>query len=349
MRRIVLGGLAVLLLVACGPTQPTGAASSSRVASGVRAEPASPAPLSRAGGISGSLGYPSEFLPGEAVYAIALDGKSYYKVESASYQSHYTMQGVEPGYYFVYAVSRWPVASPPVRFGAGYTKAVPCGLQAGCDDHSPIPVRVKARTIVTGIAPTDWYAEPNRFPVVPDRMAPTSSPAPTDYRGAEVAATSLVGSRLLTRQVPAQSDCPVNVACSWYVGIEGGHNSAYFSMFAGSNGDVVRCMVYVVDDVPRWRPLDIRCGVTVGFPALHQLGRVQLGMGETGCVRVRSAPGVTARVLACLKEGTPVLIDGGPYYLPTNASAGPSGPSAVDLWWHVTQGGWMVHKYLYGD
>ena len=67
-----------------------------------------------AGTISGALGYPSEFLPAQAVYAIATDGTRFYRVESVVGQQHYKMVSVPAGDYFVLTVTRMPV-----RLGSG--------------------------------------------------------------------------------------------------------------------------------------------------------------------------------------------------------------------------------------
>jgi hypothetical protein len=341
MRPLVLGGLVVVILAACGDgSHPTGAAS------GVWAQPGSPAPAEQAGAISGQLGYPSEFLPGQAVYALSVDGRSYYKVESVSYQGRYTMQGVPTGDYFVYAVARW--GNSQQRFGAGYTKAIACGLSVDCTDHSPVTVHVKAGQMTAGVDPSDWYAGPNDFPLIPDGTTSSASPPPQTFESSEAAARSLGESRLLGRFVANQADCRTNIACFWLVSTGNGHNASYYVAYAGSNQDLVRCAFYVVNDSTIWRTLDVRCteaakGVS---PTLHELGRVRLGMGETGCVRVHTTPGITARVVKCLQPGTSAIIDDGPYYLPTTSSKPPAGPSQIDLWWHLAGYGWIVHLYL---
>ncbi len=44
---------------------------------------------------------------------------------------------------------------------------VPCGLKAGCEDHSLIPVEVTAGNMATGVDPVDWYAPAGTFPPRP--------------------------------------------------------------------------------------------------------------------------------------------------------------------------------------
>jgi hypothetical protein len=349
MRAILLGGVAVALVAACAGSgsHPTSGASATPVASGVRAQPGSPAPSGQAGAISGSLSYPSEFLPGQAVYALSVDGMSYYKVESVSYQGRYTIKGVPAGDYYVYSVARW--GSPQQRFGAGYTKAIACGLSVDCTDHSPLTVHVDAGSTTTGVNILDWYPGPDAFPLIPDGPTSIPSPEPSTFESAESAARSLGEARLIGRDVPNQAGCGANSACFWFVSSTNGHDASYFIAYAGSNQDLIRCGLYVVRDGGRWRPLDVRCGPAEAgaFPGIHEAGRVALVMGQTGCVHVRKSPGLTAPILQCLGEGTKVVIDGGPYYLPSQASTGANGPAVVDLWWHVAGRGWMSHEYLY--
>lgn len=343
MRAAIVGSLVVMTALACGG-QPIGSASGARTAT-PSAHAASPAPTGVAGAISGRLGYPSEFLPGQAIYALSVDGKSFYKSESVSYQGRYTITGVPAGDYHVYAVARW--GSSVQRLGAGYTKAIACGLSVDCIDHSPVTVHVDASKTTAGVDPIDWYAAPDEFPLIPDGATSSPSPAPTTFDSAEAAARSLGEDRLIGRYVANQADCGANRACFWFGSKVDGHDATYFIGYAGSNHDLIRCGFYAVKSGTLWLRLDLRCNDAESgiFPSLHEQVRVQLGMGETGCVRVHRAPGLSAPVVACLKEGTEVLIDGGPYYLP--ASTADNGPSAVDLWWHLAGRGWMVHKYLW--
>lgn len=333
MRNVFLVCAVAVLVAACAAPQPSGSASSARTTSAT-------------GAISGRLSYPSEFLPGQAIYAIPVSGPGYYKVESVAYQGRYTILSVPPGDYFVFAVARFGSAQD--RFRAGYTKAVPCGLDAGCTDHSAIPVHVDAGRTTPGIDPSDWYADLDQFPLIPDGPTSIASPPPVQFDSADATAQSFGQARLQGRYVTTQADCTPGAACFWFVSRVDGHSAGYFVAYAGSNQDLVRCALYVVQDGASWRYLDLRCndaerGV---FPSLNERGRVQLGMGETGCVRVHESPGLSAKVVACLNAGTGVTIDQGPYYSPTVASAAPNGPSQVDVWWHLAGSGWMVHQYL---
>jgi hypothetical protein len=344
---MLLGGVAVAMLVACsgGGSQPTGAASGPRLVNGASAHPGSPAPASQAAAISGHLGYPAEVLPAQVVYAISVDGSTYYRVETMWGQSPYSIVGVPAGDYFVYTSAR-PLragSSGAQHFGAAYTKAVPCGLDASCTDHSLITVHVQANQTSADIDPIDWYGSADALPVVPDSNKYVEQPPPAAFPTAQAAAISFANTQLQVTEVARQSDCRANAACFWFVTVADGHDALVYGLFGGSNNDLLRCYIYVVHD-NNWRPLNVRCG---RGPAVGLAARVALPMGQTGCVKVHSTPGLTTKVLQCLKAGTSVLVDGGPYYLPTQASTGSNGPSAVDLWWHLAGRGWMVHEYLF--
>src|SRR5262249_52042679 len=191
-----------------------------------------------------------------------------------------------PGDYFIYAVARF--GSVQDHFAAGYTKAVPCGLTGSCTDHSPLRVRVDAGRRTPGIDPSDWYPDRAQFPLIPDGTTSIPAPPPADFDSSDAAARSLGETRLVGRFVSGPSECAAGRACFWIVSKIDGHNASYFTAYAGSNEDLLRCVLYTVQEGDRWRQLDFRCnpadqGVS---PSLHERAHIHLGMGETGCVRV---------------------------------------------------------------
>ena len=353
---LLIGAVVVALTASCGSgTSPHGTAGSGSAASYARAQPQTPDPAG--GSIAGGIGYPSEFLPAQAVYAVRTDGSRFYSVETVVGQQHYTLLGVGPGDYFVFATpnmasfvgaSSGARTAQVVRFPAGYTRAVTCGLSVDCLDHSLIKVVVKAGVATAGIDPVDWYAPPGTFPLIPGGgRPPLELPAPQAvFDTADAAAEFLAQSRLSAKPVQAHDACPVNLGCVWLTGWRDGHAATYFTGAAGSNQDVQTCAFYLVNE-SGWRPLDFRCGTaSTPFPSIGSSGRVLLGMGETGCVNVHAAPGLLAKVVACLNDGTRVQLDDGPYFLlEANATLNP--PSTKNYWWHIAGKGWMVHQYLY--
>jgi hypothetical protein len=206
--------LIAFVLASCGGgasrNTPSGSAArtdtppiSTEAASFARSAPAALEFGADAGSIRGHIGYPCECLPSMAIYAISTDGVRYYRVETVAWQQSYTMLGVAPGDYWVLTTARGisaPTASEArtitaIRFGAGYTKAVLCGLSVDCTDHSLLAVHVAASASASNIDPVDWYApDPsairwflNRFRVFrPCRCLPPPSPLlRTRLRGSE--------------------------------------------------------------------------------------------------------------------------------------------------------------------
>ncbi len=105
----------------------------------------------------------------------------FYTVHTIRNQGAYSIRGVAPGSYKLYADPAGGPSTAGHRFGAAYTAAVGCGLAYGCNDHSVLTVEVSAGAAVTGIDVGDWYAPQNSFPVVPPGdpallTAPSPSP-----------------------------------------------------------------------------------------------------------------------------------------------------------------------------
>ena len=115
------------------------------------------------GSISGHLSYPSDFIPPLRVVAFdAVKPLNYSYVDTLQGQSNYIITGLPAG---VYHVVSYRVDSSTLA--GGYTQMVPCGLAAGCNDHTLIDVTVTAGETTTDINPGDWYANAGTFPPMP--------------------------------------------------------------------------------------------------------------------------------------------------------------------------------------
>lgn len=112
------------------------------------------------GTISGQLSYPSSFIPALTIVAFDVNSANHYFTTTNENQSTFTL-GVPPGSYYVVAYTLDGTIS------AGYTQAVPCGLQASCTDHTLIPVNVIIGQTTNQVNPQDWYAPPGSFPAKP--------------------------------------------------------------------------------------------------------------------------------------------------------------------------------------
>jgi hypothetical protein len=126
--------------------------------------------------VTGKLSYPSEFLPAMRVVLFSItNGKAYF-VDTAKGQGEYAIDVPAGTYYLVSypyegtAGNTGQVDSYTLGGGpnaGGYTQMVPCGLAAGCDDHTLLPITVMGGQTVTA-DPGDWYAPKGTFPPMPN-------------------------------------------------------------------------------------------------------------------------------------------------------------------------------------
>lgn len=282
----------------------------------------------------------------QLVYAISTAGASHgaYSVETNWSQVNFTIKGVPPGSYYVYATNR--VVQAPERGcvqGTLYSVASKCGYGDSCTNHNPQPVTVKAGATIVNIDPGDYGSDDALVPAPPSWIvppAPRFPPAAKGYASARAAAVAGSASQT-TLVVDSMATCPMNRACT-AVGVEhDGAQAAYFIGVAGSNRDWIACGTYVIHNQAGWQPLSQDCGRAIIFPAVGQSGPVELGFENRhpgDCANVRTLPGPTGKVVACLPDGTQVRLDGGPAYAPLATTNG--------LWWHIAGRGWMVDDFL---
>jgi hypothetical protein len=302
------------------------------------------------------------------VYAVAIDGSRFYTTEKVGYGnpvppmdqewSEYRLMGVATGDYFVFTIPRdpnyhyWEGASRartsgvPVHFGAAYTKAVPCGLTVNCTDHTLVPVHISAGATVTGIDPSDWARAPDAYPLVPGGAPappPVVSTPPSNFTDPKQAATYVIGANFV---VPS-SGCQVNRACASLPVEQDGHAAAYVTSQVGTNGLLRTCTVYGISTTSGWQYIDWNCKrLTTAFPSVGSSGHLGYSAkfeNAPRCINIHSAPGLTAKVVACVPVDTAVALDDGPYYLPEASSPR---DDTLNLWWHIANLGWVVHHYL---
>lgn len=126
--------------------------------------------------ITGKLSYPSEFLPPMRVVAFSLTDKKAYFVDTPKGQGQFSLNVPAGTYYLVSyphegipdntgQTDSYTLGGGP--FAGGYTQMVPCGLAAGCDDHTLLPITVTEGQTVTA-DPGDWYAPEGTFPPIPN-------------------------------------------------------------------------------------------------------------------------------------------------------------------------------------
>lgn len=118
-------------------------------------------PTPEPGSISGTLSYPSQFIPPLRVVAFQVNGFNYRYVDTMQNQSAYQITGLKPGVYHVVAYVM------DGTYAGGYTYAVLCGLSVDCTDHALIDVEVKSGQDTPNVNPGDWYAPEGSFPPMP--------------------------------------------------------------------------------------------------------------------------------------------------------------------------------------
>lgn len=155
------------LLAGCQPTPVAQApAANATAASASVVAPVAAAAAATGGStgrISGTLSYPSEYLPPMRVCAFELAEATPYCVRTGKDQAQYHLDGVPPGDYLVLAFPQEADALP-----GGYTGCVR-DLTAACRDHDLRPIIVAAGQTTSGIDPADYYADAADWPQEPDQ------------------------------------------------------------------------------------------------------------------------------------------------------------------------------------
>ena len=302
------------------------------------ASPAKATPSSASGSITGSTGWPPSGVAPQLVYAISTAGASHgaYSTQTVAGQFSYTINGVAPGEYYVFSAVRPLICKGEgTVVGAPYSEFATSGSPSA--SHAPLAVIVKAGTSLNRVDPADWTDKTVPAPpigIVSDSGLPSGGQTYASAREAAVATARLHSAAVI---VDSMSACAVNRACITIGSQHDGVEAAYFAGQGGSNADVLACITYVVHDPAGWRGVRSQC--PAAFPAVGQSGMVWLGGVTASCgANVRSSPGPTGKVIACLQHHTGVTIDGGPVYAPMSSMDG--------IWWHLAGQGWMADDLL---
>jgi hypothetical protein len=177
----------------------------------------------------------------------------------------------------------------------------------------------------------------------PSKSAGSSSPsaaASGQYATAKDAAIAAMEAKTGSKY-RADGLCPSGQACLSMAQVSGntdpnaGFNAAYVQMGYGGSGGGAACFTYLFHDSTGWHLYPpIICGQQGGLnPILGYDDEVQV---TGGCGNIRQQPSISAKVVACLTNGTTVHIDTTP-------------PRYVDghIWWSVNNGqGFMAHDIL---
>jgi hypothetical protein len=120
----------------------------------------SPTPTLPPYNVTGGICYPGETIPEMTLYLEETQSGQVMELPVEAGQDSYEAD-LPPGTYIVYA---W---LPDYSRGGLYSRAVPCGLSDGCDDHSLLPFHVERGVVHQGIDVCDWFAGPFNVPYPP--------------------------------------------------------------------------------------------------------------------------------------------------------------------------------------
>ncbi|MDQ6713460.1 MAG: hypothetical protein M3Z28_09790 [Candidatus Dormibacteraeota bacterium] len=126
--------------------------------------------------------------------------------------------------------------------------------------------------------------------------------------------------------------CAANAPCLTVASQTTGKDAAAV-VFSTASSAARQCVAYVYRGDGHWHFLDAVCGLPDQLsPMVNHDATVHV---PGNCANVRDGASLNAGVIACLKDGNTVHIDGGPTYADGR------------LWWHEPQG-WMAHDFLTG-
>ncbi len=111
------------------------------------------------------------------------------------------------------------------------------------------------------------------------------------------------------------------------IGVDAGsiYGTEHLNGYGGGSG----CSLFLFRDAGGWHYVNGRCAQATGYiPGPQDLVYVQ------GCANLRDGPGVSSKVIACIRNGTTVDVDSAPVYLDGH------------IWWHLAGKGWMAHDFL---
>ncbi len=123
-----------------------------------------PTPTQQAANVSGKVCFPGKSIPAMTVYFENTKDQQVVEVPIQENQDHYEVN-LPTGEYLAYA---W---LNDFSRGGLYSKAVPCGLKATCEDHSALSFTVTEGEQNKAIDLCDWYTGPFNVPYPPGKQS----------------------------------------------------------------------------------------------------------------------------------------------------------------------------------
>lgn len=119
-----------------------------------------PTPTIPANNVTGSICFPGDDIPDMTLYLEDTEKETVVELPVAAGQTSYEVN-LSPGTYIAYAWLK------DFSRGGLYSRAVPCGLKEGCDDHTLLSFSVVRTEVTKGIDICDWFAGPFNVPYPP--------------------------------------------------------------------------------------------------------------------------------------------------------------------------------------
>jgi hypothetical protein len=119
-----------------------------------------PSPTLPANNLTGSICFPGDDIPEMTIYLEDAEKETVVELPVAAGQTSYEVN-LAAGSYIAYAWLK------DFSRGGLYSRAVPCGLKSGCDDHTLLSFTVVRTEVTEGIDICDWSAGPFNVPYPP--------------------------------------------------------------------------------------------------------------------------------------------------------------------------------------
>jgi hypothetical protein len=194
-----------------------------------------------------------------------------------------------------------------------------------------ITLAVGAILAVLLIVPLAYVLLPAGRAAVAHQTAAAHLPATTGAAAVDTAQSAAITGVVAKTHLPyGAGTCAANTPCLTIASETTGKDAAAV-VFSTATSAGRQCAGYVYRSEGHWHFLDAVCGLPAELsPLVNHDATVHI---PGNCANVRDAANLKARVVACLKDGSAVHLDGGPTYADGR------------LWWHQPQG-WMAHDFL---
>jgi hypothetical protein len=200
--------------------------------------------------------------------------------------------------------------------------------------HVPRIALVVAAILATLlIVPLAYMLLPAGQAAVNPQRAASHLPLTSGPAAAETAqAAAIPGVEAKTHLPYRSGTCASNAPCLTVASETVGRDAAAV-VFSTATSAARECVGYVYRGGGQWHFLDAVCGLPDQLSPMVAHDAIVHVPGS--CANVRAVASLTSGVVACLKDGSTVHIDGGPTYADGR------------LWWHE-QHGWIAHDFLTG-